>query len=323
MATRNNRKWRDCDPCNVRGYDNISPYLSRLINNIDISGMATENTAPYFIAYVMATVGGIAYVRSANEWVKFMPIYVKKRYGILPRWVKLWSEERQAWSGAVEIKKDGDVVIFPANAEFYPLADKIDELVTSLNTVEDNISQNLNNLRQLAVAVVRDNKLKNQLIALNKLREAGTTALGIISLEDNTNGDKAQINAVMSRTEAEEAVTVVTLSPNAENYLADYLALKQDYREELNNVIGVTEVAEKTERRINSEMEMIENSTYSMIDLLCDSINKYATFYNVDIYAHRAHSACAAHVDKAVQESDTESEIEGAEEGADNEQDTI
>lgn len=316
MSTRNSRKL--IDPCTLRGYDNISPYLSRLVNNIELQGEAVKHTAPDYIPYIMATEGGVAYIKSANEWVRFMQWGSTYRNGLLPRFVKLWSEDGHTWSTPIDLKRNDDIVIFPANAEFYPLANKIDELVKSLNTVEDNISQNLDNLRQLAVAVVRNNKLKNQITALNDLRRAGTTALGVISLEENVSGDNANINAVMSKTEAEEALTVVTLSPNAENYLMDYLELKKDYRQELNNVIGVSEVAEKTERRINSEMEMIENSTYSMIDLLCDSINKYATYYKVDIYAHRAHSACAAHVDMAVQESGAESKTKGAEEGAQN-----
>ena len=314
MSTRSGRKWRDCDPCNVRGYADISPYLSRLVNNITLEGGAIDKTAPDFIAYTLATRGGVAYIRSVNEWTKFTSVQPKKRYGILPRYVKLWSDENQTWSGQIDTAKDNDVVIFPANTEFYPIADKISELVTSLNTVEDNISQNLNNLRQLAVAVVRDDKLRHQLEILDKGRQEGISALGVISLPARTNSDGTTLNDIITHTEAEEAISVVSLSPNAQNYLADYLALKQDYRQELNNTIGVSEVAEKTERRITTEMEMIENSTYAIIDLLCDSINKYAKFYNVDIYAHRAHSACAEHVDMATSESDTVAQIEVLEE---------
>lgn len=313
--TRKKRLFRDCDPCITSGGNStdLSPYLSRLINNITLDGSATKNVAPDFIVYTLATTGGIAYIKSSNEWVNFQADSPRKVFGLIPAKVRLWSEERAEWSGSINITRDGDICIFPANAQFYAVANKIREIVTSLNTVEDNISQNLDNMRELAVVVTRDGKLAEQLTALNALRQAGTTALGVITLKNNVNGEQAAINALVNNDEAQEALSVVTLSPNCHNYLADYLELKKDYREELNNVIGVTEVAEKTERRINSEMELIENSSYAVIDLLIDSINKYAKFYNVDILAHRAHGGCAEHADEAAPEEGTESKIDGSE----------
>lgn len=318
MATRSSRLYRDCDPCIKGIYDNISPYLSRLVNNIDFTGAATDNTAPDFIAYTLATEGGIAYIRSTNEWVKFTADSPIKKFGLIPAAVRLWSDERQEWSGSLDITKDGDICIFPANANFYPIVAKVRELVDSLETVETNISQNLNNMRELAVAVTRDNKLTNQLKALNKQRQSGDAVLGILTLTTDTNGADANINALLSREEAQDALTVISLTPQVNNNLAEYLELKKDYREELNNTIGVTEVAEKSERRINSEMEMIENSTYAMIDLILDSVNKYAKFYGVDIHGHRAHSGCAEHVDKAIAEEGTESKISALEGDTDN-----
>lgn len=321
MSTRNSRLFRDCDPCINEGqYKTIAPHISRLVNNITFIGAAIRNVAPDFIAYTLATEGGIAYIRSSNEWARFKSDSSIKKFGLIPSKVRLWSEERQEWSGSYDITRDGDICIFPANSDFYPIAAKIRELVDSLDTIETNISQNLNNLRELAVAVTRGRKLANQLKALNKQRVAGTEALGVLEVPETTtaDGNNANLNALLTQESAEDLLTVISLSPNANNYLADYLELKRDYREELNNLIGVTEVAEKSERRINSEMEMIENSTYAVLDLLIDSVNKYATFYNVDIYAHRAHSACAEHVDKAIEEEGTQVQTDGTEGGTDN-----
>lgn len=311
MSTRKSRLFRDCDPCAIRGYTEIAPYLSRMVNNITLEGSAIENIAPDFIVYTLLTRGGIAYIKDLNEWAWFTNSGSKKRYGILPQYVKLWSEEKRMWSGQIDLAQDKDnICIFPANTDFYPLADKIAELVESLKTVEDNISQNLNNMRTLAVAVTKDNKLADQLRALDTQRQAASTCLGVLNVQQPV-GDPAQ--QLLTRDTAEDLLTVISLSPNAENYLADYLELKRDYREELNNCIGVTEVSEKTERRINSEMEMIENSTYAFIDLICDSINKYAKFYDVDIYAHRSHSACAEHVDTTVEEMSSGSNLSPSE----------
>lgn len=317
--TRENRKYRDCDPCvnNGGSFSELSPYLSRLVNNITVEGAAVDNIAPDYIVYTLATAGGIAYIKSTNDWVEFMPDGPRRVFGTIPARVRLWSEEGQAWSQPISITREEDICIFPANAEFYPLANKIRELVQSLNTVEDSISQNLDNLRQLTVIVTRDKKLKNQLTALNKLRQSGTCAYGVIDIPQN----KDSLSELLTQEEAKDALTMLSLSPNSENYLSTYLELKKDYREELNNVIGVTEIAEKQERRINSEMELIENSTYAMIDLLIDSINKYAKFYNVDILAHRAHGGCAKHSDEAVAGNDTESKISLSEEGINNESD--
>lgn len=290
MATRKSRIL--VDPCIIGSNNSVAPYIVQLVNNIEVYGSAVENTSPDYIPYVMAARGGIAYVRDINEWTPYVADGVSKHHGNIPTRVRLWSEERQLWSDGVNTT-DGNVCIIPANVLNYAVTDKIEELVGSLNTVEQSISQNLENLRQLAVVVTRDSKLKNQLIALDRLRRAGEISHGVIDIPKD--GNTETINEMLRMDDIESLLTVVSLSPNADNYLTDYLALKQDYRQELNNVIGVTEVKEKSERRINSEMELIQNSSCAFIDMIIDNINKYAKHYDIDVHAHRTHDGCTEH----------------------------
>lgn len=309
MSTRNGRKYRNCEPCAMMGVvlNSATPYLSQLVDNIALSGSAIENMPPDYIVYALAVYGGIAYIADTNEWTIFTPADKNQNTynGLLPETVKLYSYAQERWSEPINCKA-ANIKIFPANATFYPVIDKINELAESLETVEDNISQNLDNLRQMAVVVTKDKRLRNQLISLNKQRLCGQSHGVVLLPEDD---DKTLLSAET----ANEALTVVSLSPNAENYLDTYLTLKADYRQELHNVIGVTEVAEKSERRITSEMELIENSTYAFIDMIINNINKYAKYHNVEIYAHRQHSACAEHADPTIEAAGITVEEEGHE----------
>lgn len=292
------------DPCINEGGNSIgvAPYIAQLVNNISIEGEAAKNAAPNYIAYVMATTGGIAYIRDVNEWAPFTAADPHTRGGI-PLKARIFSEETGLYSNPLSTT-DGNVCIFPANPDFYPLSRKIKEAVMSINCVEDNISQNLDNLREMAIIITRDSKLKNQLIMLNRMRQSGKAAYGVLSIPKD--GNTETVTDLLTREDLDNLATILNFSTNAHNYLADYLALKQDYRQELQNIIGVTEVAEKTERRINAEMEMIENSSFAMVDLIINNINNYAKFYGVDVHAHRTHSGCAQHVDNAIQNEQIE-----------------
>lgn len=295
MSTRQGRTLRagNCfDPCLAmypRGIGReVSLYLSVLCDAIELRGSAAESTPADFIIKLLAKRGGVAYNKATNKWHDFTACGHGKKYGILPRFVMLKDEDNNVWSNEMDTVKYPEICIFPANAEFYPVVIKIAELVTSLDTVEDNISQNLNNMRELALVISSNKNIKSQLMLAERQRVRGVQATAYIDISDIQEQDITALGKAL-----EDYVKVVTLSPNAHNYLPDYLALKQAYQTELFKFIGVSDVGEKQERRIESEMAIIENSSYAFIDMLIDNINEYANLHEVDIHAHRKHSQCA------------------------------
>lgn len=312
MATRKGRLFRDClnqSYCTAYGgnVSGVAPYVSQMVNNITVYGRATEQTPPDFIINVLAEDGGIAYIKNLNRWARFYTASAKRVNG-LPTVVRLWSDERQQWSGDTPV--DDNIHIYPANAMFFAVVNKIAEYVQTDTTIDENISQNLANLRELTAICVYGNALKNQLEEANDKRLKGATHV-VINLE------RRHKNWQAAGLKPDDELGVVTLSPNAHNYLPDYLELKKNNLEELNKVIGISNVAEKEERRINSEMVLINNSSMAYIDMIINTINKYAKYYGDDIHAHRTHSGCDEHIDEAIDESPAEGEIIN-EEGTDN-----
>lgn len=291
MATRSGRKF--IDPCWDKavgiGSGKTAPYLSMLCNNIILSGKATEDTEPNYIQYIIATNGGIVYLRDANEWAEFTPIgKVSRTY--MPKRIRVKGED-----GWEEMNVDGEsVCVFPANAQFIPPVDMIDEKVFMLAQVEKNILQNLDNLREMSIVETSDAELSQSLIKLDDDRRNGATH-GVLVTKDKIN----RVGEVKS------------LTANATNNLETYINLKMDYRQEIYEIVGVAKMVEKGERRINGEVDLANDSASAFIDLIIESINKYAEFYDVDIHAERKQ--------RASENGEVEQQDEGEDEDANSE----
>lgn len=289
MATRSGRKF--IDPCwekavGVGNGDSV-PYLSMLCNNIVLTGSAIIDTEPNYIQYIMSTNGGIVYLRPVNQWAEFKQVGKSSRT-YMPKRIRVKGE-----NGWMEMDVDGvDVCVFPSNAQFIPPVDLIDEKVFMLSQVEKNILQNLDNLREMSIVETSDSELSQSLIKLDEDRRNGATH-GILVTKDKIN----RVGEVKS------------LTANATNNLETYINLKMDYRQELYEIVGVAKMVEKGERRINGEVDLAHDSASAFIDLIIESINKYAEFYSVDIHAERKY--------RASEEGGTEGQTEGEDDNED------
>lgn len=257
------------DPCEfltAEGAGGIStaPYLSILVNNIEVDGAATENTPPFFIVQTLATRGGIAYLSDINEFAEFTRIGRLDRYG-LPRYVKLKNNDG-FYSEAIPV--NDNIKIIPANSAYFPPVMQIRKRVFRLSEIEVNIHQNLKSLRQATAVITDDPDLITQVSNANKQREKGATTVTI------TKKPGAELN-------------IENFTPAAQCYLNEYSALEDKEYTRLNEIIGVANVGEKEERRIESEIDLIESSSSAIIDTIVSSINKWAQYYRIDLHARR------------------------------------
>lgn len=264
--TREGRKIIDiCGlPLWGEGEYSLSPYLSILVNNIELEGEAVKDTPPQYIIYTLATRGGIAYLRDVNEWTAFNSVGKKNRYN-LPRRVRLYNDDGYL---SETLNVDKSICIIPANAEYYAPANEIKKRVFRLNEIALNIFQNLNVLRQAAAVVTDDSDLSTQVETANKQREEGKTTVTLIK-------------------KAGSELSIENFSPAAQSHLLEYLEMEKETYTQLNEIIGVANVGEKQERRIESEIELIEDSSGAIIDTLISSINQWAGYYDIDVHAHR------------------------------------
>lgn len=263
--TREGRKF--IDPCDDtdRQIGGLPPYLSMLVNNIDLDGAAIKKTPPDFIVYALAMNGGIAYSPELNEWAEFVQSGTSDRYG-MPRTVRLIGDGGDV---AREISvADARVHIYPANAEFIPPIKQINRLLARLNEVEINIQQNMVVMRQATAIIVEDDSLDKELKKADKDRRSGATQV-----------------ILHKRTGA--TLELANFSPNCQNYLPTYLEYERELLRRLDNATGVIQVDEKNERRIQSEISAIEEGASAQIDLIISSINRYAKYYGDDILARR------------------------------------
>lgn len=263
------RAGRRIDPCELEADEgdggSAAPFLSIFVNNIVLTGAATENTPPDFIVNALATRGGIAYLRDVNRWAEYIRVGRNDVFH-MPKYIRLYGDN-QVLSDVIAV--DGSsVCVFPANAQFYPPVKEIKARTRTLKETSINLMQNLKALRQATAIIYDDAQLKPQIEEAERKRLAGASHVSI----------KADIGSNLR---------IENFSPNAVSHIADYIALWTQTTEELDSIVGVAHLGEKNERRIESEVNIIENSASAIIDLLCESINKYARYYNVDIYADR------------------------------------
>lgn len=257
------------DPCEfltAEGAGGISsaPYLSILVNNIEVEGSATANTPPFFIVQTLATRGGIAYLSDLNEFAEFTRVGKLNRYN-LPRYVKL-KNDNGFYSEAIPV---GDnIKIIPANSAYFAPVMQIRKRAFRLSEIEANIHQNLISLRQATAVITDDQDLTTQIVTANKQRENGKTTVTIVK-----------------KTGSE--LNIENFTPAAQCYLLEYSELEDKEYTRLNGIIGVANVGEKEERRIESEIDLIQSSSSAIIDTIVSSINKWGKYYGIDIRARR------------------------------------
>ena len=267
MATRRGRQF--IDPCgNIKFYvegDNISPFIAIMVNNISITGEATTNTPPHFIARTLCRYGGIAYLREANEWARYVAVGKLDRFG-LPKFIKLYGDGGRL-SAPYEVDKT-NVCIFGANSELYPPAEEIRRRVETIEAVGVNLAQNLDSLKSCTAIVYDDKDLEANISKAEEMRKAGAATVKIFR-------------------QAGQNLSIEKFGTDTQSHLQDYLAIYKQTMEEIDQLNGVASLGEKNERRINEEVAIIENAASATIDTVINSINMYAKFYNVDIKAER------------------------------------
>lgn len=307
--TRAGRLYRNC--CcrefavltNIGG--NAAPYLSILTNNIELTGQACKNTEPItFIIKTLIEKGGICYSRFDNAWYEFYIEGERGRTG-LPKKIRLVIDKSPYHTRLVDLTKPlfaQNFVIFAANPYYYPIAAKVCELVASIETTEENISQNLTNLRQLTLMVTRGNALEAQLNTIDKIRMAGGVSASIQVPKQKPNAPTRDI--------AEE-LHLMPFGAEVESHITEYIALRKTLQEELYKVIGLSSLGDgEQERRIQSEVKLQENGSYAYLDILIDGINHTALLKNVDICARRLHSVCHNNLSKGGGEVSHDEDLE-------------
>lgn len=289
--TRAGRLYRNCccrefaDLTNIGG--KAAPYLSILTNNIELTGQACKNIKPItFIIKTLIEKGGICYSRPDNSWYEFYVEGACGRTG-LPKKIRLVVDQSPYRTRVIDLTNPlfaENFVVFFANPYCYPIAAKVCELVTGIDTVEENTSQNLTNLRQLTLTVTRGSSLQHQLDAIDKIRMAGGVSASIQLPKQKPNEPTRDIS---------ESLQLMPFGAEVESHITEYIELRKTLYEELYKVIGLSSLGDgEQERRIQSEVALQENGSYAYLDVLIDNINHTAMLNNVDICARRLHSAC-------------------------------
>lgn len=294
---------------------NAAPYLSILTNNIELTGQACENTEPItFIIKTLIEKGGICYSRPDNTWYEFYVEGERGRTG-LPKKIRLVLDKAPYRTRVVDLTNPlfaENFVIFAANPYYYPIAAKVCELVAGIETSEENISQNLTNLRQLTLTVTRGNALAPQLNAIDKIRMAGGVSASIQLPMQKPNEPTRDIS---------EELQLMPFGAEVESHITEYIELRKTLQEELYKVIGLSSLGDgEQERRIQSEVNLQENGSYAYLDVLIDSINHTAMLKNVDICARRLHSACDDNLPENDEKMTQDEDFEPQNEAEDNEE---
>lgn len=265
MATRQGRK---IDPCkDMEGSFAIAPFLNILCNNVQIYGTDTENAPPLFIIKTLVERGGVAYLRSAREWFAYTTAKRRRRTGF-PSAVRLIGDNGRVSEPFDVHERDGDIVIFPANAYFFPPVYEVQRQVDALAAVSSALGQNLDALRQSTAIIYDDPDLTQEIEAAERARLSGAQTVKIKKNSGRT-------------------VDIQTFSPQARSNIPDFLALWTETLEELDALTGRATVGEKNERRISEEISVIEDSACSSIDVIIDTFNRFAEWYGVDAHAVR------------------------------------
>ena len=269
MATRTGRQ---CfiDPCLSKYAEtgHNAPFLSILINNIQIFGSDTEDTPPHFISKTLVMNGGIAFLRKDKKWAAFRSV-APADYAGIPKKIRLVGDLGKLSAPMyVDVK---DVCVIPANAFFCPPAYDVLRRVEMLNMISGAVGQNIDALRQCTAILYDDQTMKSNIEDAENKRLKGTRTVSI----QKTTGAQLEIK---------------NFTPDAKSYIMDFMEVWKQTLEELDAVTGRATIGEKNERRITEEVSVIEDAASTSIDVIIDTFNEYAGFYEIDAMAARGSS---------------------------------
>lgn len=264
--TRKGRKRVDpcINPYNLDGGESAS-LLSVLVNNIQIFGGDTDFAAPTFIARTLVLRGWIAFDRTTGNWFAFNAVGPHDREG-MPRRVRLILDGRGRMSPVLDV--DDQLAIFPATPMFNVPAHDVVKRVDTLAFVQNAVAQNVDALRQIAAVVYNDEALTASLDQAEADRAAGRATTKIY-------------------TRMGTEIKLLNFSPDAKSNIPDLMSVYMQTIQELDAATGRATVGEKQERRITDEIAVIENAASSTIDVVIDTFNRFAKWYNVDAMAAR------------------------------------
>lgn len=243
----------------------VQIFVSVLVNNIKLTGGALANVPPDFIVKTLTEKGSICYAKEANTWADFVEQGKRDRFGF-PKFVKLIGEDCTL-SKPFAVGKE--FLIFPANATMTPPVFDIARYCQTIQEIDTNIFQNLDNLREMSVVHVFDDALDSEIQKIENKRRRGET------------------HAVLHERKDGYETKIESFSPNAQNHLNDYINARDYFEKELFDLVGIVKLDGKNETRIIDEVEQIKAEANTIIDLMIDNINKYADYYNIDIHAER------------------------------------
>lgn len=269
MATRTGRQGF-VDPCLSKYAEtgHNAPFLSILINNIQIFGSDTEDTPPHFISKTLVMNGGIAFLRKDKKWAAFRSVSPANYAGI-PKKIRLVGDLGRL-SAPMDV--DGkDVCVIPANAFFCPPAYDVLRRVEMLDMISGAVGQNIDALRQCTAIFYDDDTLKSGITDAENKRLKGARTVSI----QKTPGAQVDIK---------------NFTPDAKSYIMDFMEVWKQTLEELDAVTGRATIGEKNERRITEEVSVIEDAASTSIDVIIDTFNEYAEFYEIDAIAARGSS---------------------------------
>lgn len=267
--TRSGRAYKD--PCTAivnTDIGRIAPYISIMVNNVQVFGSAAESTPPDFIPKTLILRGFIVFDRWTNTWIEASAVGKRNRFGA-PKYVRYKGDEGRM---SEPIAVDGvNVIAIPANAFWRPSTEEIVRRTYTLDFLGEALRSNINGMKNGVVIRFNDPALKSEVE--RAVREVQNGA-SVVSLQS-------------SFSDSVEVSQLLTPQPS---YIDDLLAAWVQTSEELDQVSGRVSLGEKNERRITEEITAIENAASSTIDVIIDTFNRYAKWANIDAVAVRGSS---------------------------------
>lgn len=268
------RQGRKIDPCidpNGVLRARSTPFLSILVNNIQVYGKDVETAIPTFIVRTLVENGMVAFEKTSGEWAACVRQGKNLRTGF-PKYVKLRGEDGKL-SAPIDVQsKDSNVHVYYANAYMSPVAYDVTRRVALLDFVSNAIVQNVNALRQATAIIYDDETLATDIERAQRERENGESTIKLYG-GLTANG-----------------IRLENFASGAQSNIMDFLELWRNTIEELDAVTGRAALGEKNERRITEEIAVIENAASTSIDVLIDTVNKFAEWYGDDVHAVRGSS---------------------------------
>lgn len=269
MATRTGRQGF-VDPCLSKYAEtgHNAPFLSILINNIQVFGSDTDETPPHFISKTLVMNGGIAFLRDSKKWAAFRSV-APANYAGIPKKIRLVGDLGRL-SAPMDV--DGEkVCVIPANAFFFPPALDVIRRVETLDMIAGAVGQNIDALRQCTAITYDDESLKGRIEEAENKRLKGARTVSI----QKSPGASMEIK---------------NFTPDTKSYIMDFMEVWKQTLEELDAVTGRATIGEKNERRITEEVSVIEDAASTAIDVVIDTFNEYAEFYEIKAIAARGSS---------------------------------